>query len=56
MCELANNEFGIKDIISVALVDNAASRTMIEKAGGQYWDIVTAADGEEMARYWIKTK
>lgn len=56
MCELANNEFGIKDIISVALVDNAASRTMIEKAGGQYWDTVTAADGEEIARYWIKTK
>ena len=56
MCEKANTEYGIKDIITMALTDNIASRTMIEKSGGEYWDTITAADGEKLARYWIKTK
>ncbi len=54
MCEKANNEYGIKDVITMALTDNIASRTMIEKSGGVYWDTITAADGEKLARYWIK--
>ena len=56
MCEMADREHGIKDIITMALVDNIASRTMIEKSGGEYWDTITAADGEQLARYWVKSK
>lgn len=56
MCEKANTEHGIKDIVTMALTDNIASRTMIEKSGGEYWDTITATDGEKLARYWIKTK
>ena len=54
MCEMADTEYGIKDIVVMALVDNAASRMMIEKAGGKHWDTITAADGEKLARYWVK--
>ena len=56
MCEKAGTEYGIKDIIIMTLVDNIASRTMIEKVGGKYWDTVVAADDEKLARYWIKSK
>ena len=56
MCKKANDEYNIKDIITMALIDNIASRTMIEKSGGEYWDTITAADGEKLARYWIKSK
>ena len=54
MCRKAYDEYGIEDIITMALTDNIASRTMIEKSGGKYWDTITAADGEKLARYWIK--
>ena len=56
ICKKANDEYGIKDIIVMTLTDNIASRTMIEKAGGEYWDTITAADGEKIARYWIRTE
>ena len=56
MCDIAENDFGIKDIVTMALVENVASRTMIEKCGGKYWDTITAADGCELARYWITRK
>lgn len=56
MCGIANQEYGIKDIVTMALTDNIASRTMIEKSGGEYWDTITAADGEQLARYWVKSK
>ncbi len=56
MCEKANSEYGIKDIITMALVDNIASRTMIEKSGGEYWDTIIAVDGEKLARYWVKSE
>ena len=56
MCKKANDEYNIKDVITMALIDNIASRTMIEKSGGEYWDTITAADGEKLARYWIKSK
>ena len=56
MCEKANQEYGIKDVVTMALVDNIASRTMIEKSGGEYWDTITAADGEKLARYWVKSE
>lgn len=56
MCKKANSEYGIKDIITMALIDNIASRTMIEKSGGEYWDTIVAADGEKLARYWIKSE
>jgi len=56
MCKIANDEYGIKDIITMALTDNIASRTMIGKSGGEYWDTITAVDGEKLARYWIKSK
>lgn len=55
ICKIANNEYGIKDIIVMTLTDNIAGRTMIEKAGGKYWDTIIAADGEKLARYWIKS-
>lgn len=55
MCEKASAEYGIKDIVTMALTDNIASRTMIEKSGGEYWDTITAADGEKLARYWVKS-
>ena len=54
MCRKAYDEYSIEDIITMALTDNIASRTMIEKSGGKYWDTITAADGEKLARYWIK--
>lgn len=54
MCEIAKNEYGIKEIIIMALPDNAASRSMIEKSGGEYLDTVVAADGEKLARYRIR--
>ena len=54
MCRKAYDEYGIEDIITMALTDNIASRTMIEKSGGKYWDTITAVDGEKLARYWIK--
>ena len=56
MCEKADTEYGIKDIITMALTDNIASRTMIEKSGGEYWDTITATDGEKLARYWVKSE
>ena len=56
MCKKANSEYGIKDIIAMALTKNIASRTMIEKSGGEYWDTIITADGEKLARYWIKSK
>lgn len=56
MCKKAYDEYGIEDIITMALADNIASRTMIEKSGGKYWDTITAADGEKLARYWIKNQ
>ena len=56
MCKKANDEYDIKDIITMASIDNIASRTMIEKSGGEYWDTITASDGEKLARYWIKTE
>ena len=54
ICEKAEREFGIKDIVTMALTENIASRTMIEKNGGEYWDTIVAADGAELARYWVK--
>ena len=54
MCRMAYDEYSIEDIITMALTDNIASRTMIEKSGGKYWDTITAVDGEKLARYWIK--
>ena len=54
MCQKANSKYGIKEVITMALIDNIASRTMIEKSGGEYWDTIVAADGEKLARYWIK--
>ena len=54
MCRKAYDEYSIEDIITMALTDNIASRTMIEKSGGKYWDTITAVDGEKLARYWIK--
>lgn len=56
MCKKASSEYGIKDIIAMALTDNIASRTMIENSGGEYWDSIIAADGEKLARYWVKSK
>ncbi|MBR2709444.1 GNAT family N-acetyltransferase [Candidatus Saccharibacteria bacterium] len=56
MCEIASNEYGIKEIITMALPDNTTSRSMIEKSGGEYWDTVVASDSEKLARYRIKTK
>ena len=55
MCEKANAEYGVKDIIVMALVDNDASRAMIEKSGGEYQGTVIAADGEKLAKYLIKS-
>lgn len=56
MCEKANTEYGIKDLIIMSLVDNIPSRTMIEKSGGEYLDTITASDGAKLARYWIKSE
>lgn len=56
MCKKANAEYGIKDIIVATLIDNVASRAMIEKSGGKYWDTIIAADGEQLARYWVKSE
>lgn len=56
MCKKAREEYGIEEVITMALTDNIASRTMIEKSGGEYWDTIIAADGEKLARYWIKSK
>ena len=55
MCEKANTEYNIKDIVVMTLVDNAASRTMIEKSGGEYQGTITAADGEKLAKYLVKS-
>ncbi len=54
MCEKANREYGIKEIVVMALIDNGASRAMIEKSGGKYQDTITAVDGERLARYRVK--
>lgn len=56
MCKKAGEEYGIKDILAMTLIDNVAGRTMIEKSGGEYWDTVVAADGEKLARYWAKSE
>lgn len=55
ICQKANDDYNIKDVVIMTFPDNVASRTMIEKAGGKYWDTITAADGEKLVRYWIKS-
>lgn len=54
LCENASLEYKIKDFLLMALTDNITSRSMIENAGGKYYDTVTAVDGEKLARYWLK--
>lgn len=40
-------------VLITALADNLASRRTIEKAGGSLENIITLADGQDLARYWI---
>ena len=43
---------GLHDVLLTADPDNFASRRVIEKNGGQLWDIVHREEGDA-ARYWI---
>lgn len=44
---------GYEKVLVTALVDNLASRQLIEKFGGRLENIIELEDGKELARYWI---
>lgn len=44
---------GLKDVLLTAFPNNFASRRIIEKNGGQLWDIIERDDGTKSVRYWI---
>lgn len=46
---------GLDDALVTINPNNFASRRMVEKNGGQLWDIIFR-DGQDIARYWIHYK
>lgn len=45
----------LEEVLLTTHVSNSASRHMVEKCGGELWDVITLPSGQEEARYWAKT-